>query len=92
MSPRGDAHPRVTGCPAVHKSFFTIEEARAFIEDWKLSFVEVFGKAMKEALDQGFRPPDMALGVERVLQKVEIKAEGEGTPDTLLGKLSLKDE
>ncbi|KAF2180400.1 hypothetical protein K469DRAFT_592652, partial [Zopfia rhizophila CBS 207.26] len=27
----GDAHPRVTGCPAVHEGFFTIEEAREYM-------------------------------------------------------------
>lgn len=30
---RGDVHPRVTGCPAKHKSFFTIDEAREFMRE-----------------------------------------------------------
>ena len=28
---RGDAHPRVTGCPAVHEAFHTIEDARLYM-------------------------------------------------------------
>lgn len=31
LSDRGDAHPRVTGCPSKHESFFTIEDARAYM-------------------------------------------------------------
>jgi viroplasmin and RNaseH domain-containing protein len=31
LSDRGDAHPRVTGCPSVHKSFFAIQDARAYM-------------------------------------------------------------
>lgn len=31
MGNRGDVHPRVTGCPSEHKSFFTIEEARTYM-------------------------------------------------------------
>ena len=30
-SDRGDAHPRVTNCPAVHEAFFTIGEAREYM-------------------------------------------------------------
>jgi viroplasmin and RNaseH domain-containing protein len=29
---RGDAHPRVTGCASIHKSFVTIEEAREYMK------------------------------------------------------------
>ena len=28
---RGDAHPRVTGCRAVHEAFHTIEDARIYM-------------------------------------------------------------
>ncbi|ORY61000.1 uncharacterized protein BCR38DRAFT_349462 [Pseudomassariella vexata] len=29
----GDAHPRVTGCISIHKSFFTIEDARKYMSE-----------------------------------------------------------
>ena len=39
---RGDAHPRVTGCHAVHKAFRTIVDARAYMEKNKIfNFKEV---------------------------------------------------
>ena len=39
---RGDAHPRVTGCAAVHKSFATIEEAREYMkEKEELNWTEI---------------------------------------------------
>lgn len=31
-SNRGDAHPRVTGCPSEHKAFVTIEDARLYMK------------------------------------------------------------
>ena len=34
---RGDAHPRVTGCRADHQAFYTIEEARAYMEKKRIS-------------------------------------------------------
>jgi hypothetical protein len=30
---RGDAHPRVTGCPATHAAFTTLVEARAYMSE-----------------------------------------------------------
>jgi hypothetical protein len=33
---RGDAHPHVTNCPAVHKGFKTLDEARAFMKENKV--------------------------------------------------------
>lgn len=34
---RGDAHPRVTGCPAEHKAFVTIEKAREYMKKMKVT-------------------------------------------------------
>jgi len=52
---------------ACHKHFRTKEQAEAFIEDWKETFLEVLHRALKNALDEGLRPQDLKLDTQRIL-------------------------
>ena len=51
-----------------HKHFRTMEQAEAFIEDWKVACTEVWSRELKKALDQGLRPVDIKLDLEGILQ------------------------
>jgi len=91
----GGSEPKVSEVSgACHKRFRTKDQAQAFIEDWKQSFADVYREAIKEALDKGFRPPDLKLSVVGILHETETKREG--TTDILdevkLDKLNLKEE
>lgn len=78
---------------ACHKHFRTRTQAEAFIEDWKQSVAELYHRAIRDALDQGFRPLDMGLSIKSLLSKHETKAEGaDYLADLDLDKLSLKEK
>lgn len=65
---RGDAHPRVTGCPAKHKAFVNIRKAREYmkengvaepkevIKDGAGDTTPVSGSAAYHAISYGKRP------------------------------------
>ena len=53
---------------ACHKWFRTMEQAKAFIEDWKDSFADVWRREVRRALDIGLRPQDMNLSVPGILR------------------------
>jgi hypothetical protein len=42
-----------------HKSFRTMAQAQAFIEDWKASYTAIWCELIQEALDGGFRPHEI---------------------------------
>lgn len=76
---------------ACHKRFRTYAQAEAFIEDWKQTIADLYRRAIKEALDQGFTPHNMKLSVEEILHKHESKAERTDVVDELnLDKLTIE--
>lgn len=74
---------------ACYKRFRTEAQAKAFIEDWKESFAEVCRRAIKEGLDQGLRPSDMKLNMERLFNNGGEETTGEEIAKQLDGKLRL---
>jgi hypothetical protein len=68
-------------------------QAKAFIEDWKRTFADVYHGAIKEALDQDFRPDNMELSVKGILHKSGTKVESMDIVDELeFDKLHIKQE
>jgi len=89
----GGTEPKVTEVSSnCHKYFRTRAQAEAFIEDWKQTVASIYEKAIREALDKGFRPDDMKFNVEGILHKPESTKEGEDDMTKRLDKLNLKDE
>ena len=52
---------------ACHMRFKTEVQAKAFIEDWKESYAEVWRREAKQALDRGLRPRDMKVSIDGIL-------------------------
>jgi hypothetical protein len=75
-----------------HKYFRTRAQAEAFIEDWKQTVASIYYKAIREALDDGFRPDDMKFNVAGILHKPQRTKEGEDEITMRLDKLNVKDE
>lgn len=46
-----------------------INDSGPFIQDWKQTSADVYQRAIKEALNQGFRPHDMKLSDEEILHE-----------------------
>lgn len=46
---------------ACYKHFRTIDQAKAFMEDWKSAVVDVYQRTIRESLNNGDRPPNMKL-------------------------------
>lgn len=74
-------------------------QAKAFIEDWKESYAEVWYELIKEALDRGFRPRDtrafksreMGLIIEQFLCKPTSCTEVHELAEKTAMRLSLQD-
>ena len=88
----GKAEPEVKYVSGeCHKRFRTLDQAEAFIEDWKETFADVYRGAIKDALDRGFRPNNMKLSTEGILHKSGEKTENTDIVDELnFGKLTIK--
>ena len=54
---------------ACHKRFKTEVQAKAFIEDWKESFADLWRREVKQALDRGLRPRDMKVSIDGILHE-----------------------
>ncbi|KAH8691794.1 hypothetical protein BGW36DRAFT_386330 [Talaromyces proteolyticus] len=54
-----------------HKAFRTRAQAEAFIEDWKDTYAEIWRRDIRKALDQGLRPENMKVQVEKILSSQE---------------------
>lgn len=66
----GGSEPQVKEVSgACHQKFRTLTQAEAFIEDWKKSFADACGRALKDILDHGYRPNNMKLNLESFLSK-----------------------
>ena len=78
---------------ACYKRFKTRSQAEAFIEDWEESFADVWRRAIREGLDQGFRPRGMKVSVEGILHEIDEQTEDVDVLDKVkLEKLNLKEE
>lgn len=77
---------------ACHKCFRTNAQAKAFIEDWKISFADVCRKIIKEKLDQGSRPQDIMLDCGKILSLTSADGESEDISRDMKKKLNLKDK
>ncbi|KAK4075244.1 hypothetical protein Purlil1_12718 [Purpureocillium lilacinum] len=70
-----------------------VDKAEAFIADWKQSVAELYCKAIKESLEQGLRPVDMAFRVQNLFCEDEIKVEeADAEGDFGMGGLTFKEE
>jgi len=62
----------VTGFPsACHGRFDTEYEARRFIEEWKDAYADIWRLAIRQGLDEKWRPEDLKVDLEKVLNKVD---------------------
>ncbi len=59
---------------ACFKRFRTRDQAEAFIEDWKQTTADLYRAAIKEALDRGWRPPDLKFSIAGLLQDAKPMA------------------
>lgn len=72
-----------------HKVFRTRALAEAFIEDWKDTYADVWRKAIREALDIGYRPEDMEIRIERILN---LQRNVESVDELKMGELKIMEE
>ncbi|RJE27008.1 hypothetical protein PHISCL_00709 [Aspergillus sclerotialis] len=85
-----DAEESIKGTSACHERFSTEQEAKQFIEDWKDAYADTWRRAIRQALDNGWRPKDMELDIEPFLVRDNCNKENNELPK--LEQLDIKEE
>lgn len=88
-----DAKGAVEGITsACHQRFDTEEEAKKFIEDWKDAYAEIWRRAIRQGLDDGWKPKDMDVDIGKFLTKMDDKVGNVETLDAGFEWLDTKKE
>jgi len=77
---------------ACHQKFDTGHEAKQFIEEWKDAYADIWRRAIRRALDEGWKPEDLKVDIRKILDRVEdkrVKDEGEESICSQLEDLEL---
>ena len=77
---------------ACHKRFNNELEAKAFIEDWKDGYANTWQRAIRQGLDDGWKPNDLKYDIGKILVKVDVKVGDEETLCSKLEQLDIKKE
>ncbi|KAJ5111699.1 hypothetical protein NUU61_001329 [Penicillium alfredii] len=62
-----DAEKAINGTTACQECFGTKQEAEEFIESWKDAYADVWRRAIRQGLDEGWKVRDMSLNIESFL-------------------------
>jgi hypothetical protein len=77
---------------ACYKRFKTEAQAKAFIDDWKQSYTEVWCRELRQALDMGLRPRDMKMSIQGVLYERSEDIGTRSLEQEFEAKLSIDDD
>ncbi|KAF4766201.1 hypothetical protein N7455_005150 [Penicillium solitum] len=58
-----DAEKAINGTTACHECFSTKQEAEEFIESWKDAYADVWRRAIRQGLNEGWMARDMTLNI-----------------------------
>lgn len=87
-----DANESIKGTSACHESFSTEQEAEQFIENWKDAYADTWRRAIRQALDDGWRPNDMELDIKSFLVREDCNQENNDNELPKLEQLNIKEE